>query len=108
MRILFEVVGHDQEVAKFPKKNGGTEEVPVFWFSGVDTDFNDELIKVKVYRDFQKLRDIVRKGVKLHVKFKNIRPANKWERCMVITANEGDITIHQAEAERKMAVAGGA
>lgn len=108
MRILFEVVGHDQEVAKFPKKNGGTEEVPVFWFSGVDTDYNDELIKVKVYRDFQKLRDTIRKGVKVQIKFKGVKPANKWDKCAVINANEDDITLYQAEAERKMAVAGGA
>ena len=107
MRILLEVIACGQETAKFKRKNGGMDEVPLFWFSGVDTDFGDELFKVKVYRDFQKLHGQIFKGARVALKFRSMRPANQWEKTAVITANADDVTLHKAEGERKMAVAGG-
>lgn len=97
MRCLFEVIGAGNDVAKFPRRNGGgIEEVPFMWISGLDVDFMDQLVKLKVFRpkNQEALKRLAQKGSKLQVRFRTLKRDEKFERCTVITVNEEDLSLH--------------
>lgn len=97
MRCLFEVVAIGADVAKFPRRNGGgTEEVPFFWISGLDVDYMDQLVKLKVFRPKNQdgLKKLAQKGSKLQVRFRTLKRDDKFEHCTVITVAEEDLSAH--------------
>ncbi len=94
MRCLLEVIATGIEIAKFPRRNGGgTDEVPFVWISGVDADFMDQLIKIKVFRpkNLEGLKALGQKGSRLAIKFRTLKRDDKFEHCTVMTVNEDDV-----------------
>lgn len=96
MRCLFEVVGAGNSVARFPKRgapNGIMEEVPFFWASGVDVDYQDQMIKVKVFRpkNVTTLMGLAEKGNRLTIRFRKMKFDDRFDKCTVITVNDEDI-----------------
>jgi hypothetical protein len=97
MRCLFEVIATGADIAKFPRRNGGgTDEVPFVWISGLDADYMDQLVKVKIFRpkNLQALKALAQKGNRLTIKFRRLKCDDKFEHCTVITANEDDVQLH--------------
>ncbi len=103
MRCLLEVIATGVDVAKFPRRNGaGTDEVPFVWISGVDADFMDQLIKIKIFRpkNLEALKALAQKGIRLTVKFRRLKNDDKFEHCTVITVNEEDIQPYSKAGEQ--------
>ena len=100
MRALFEVIAGQLDTAKFPSRQGGTEDVPYYWFSGVDTDYYDQLIKVKVFRpkDLNRLNRI-KKGDRLSLKFKNMKRDDRFEKCVIINVLEDDLKLYENDSK---------
>ena len=98
MRLLLEVLGCSLETAKFPnRRSGQVEEVPFLQISGVDSDFFDSLLKVKVFRP-KDLNRTFRKGELLSVKFR-VSKYSDFEKCTVINSNEDDVQIYKGEVK---------
>ena len=100
MRLLLEVLAVKADEANFPSRNGGTERVPYIAISGVDSDYMDSLLKVKVYRpkDVTRLNSF-KKGDRISVKFRTLKRDDKFERCTIINASEDDIQLHAGEVK---------
>ena len=97
MRLLLEVLGCSLETAKFPnRRSGQVEEVPFLQISGVDSDFFDSLLKVKVFRP-KDLNRTFKKGDLLSVKFRQAKYSD-FEKCTVINATEDDVQAYKGEA----------
>ena len=93
MRLLLEVLASSMEVAKFPNRRTGlVEETPFLQVVGVDQDFYDSLLKVKVFRP-KDLNKRFQKGDLLQVKFRQAKFSD-FEKSVVINANEDDISVH--------------
>lgn len=109
MRCLFEVVATGADIAKFPRRNGaGTDEVPFVWISGLDADYMDQLVKIKIFRpkNMEALKKLAEKGAKLQIKFRTLKRDDKFEHCTVITVNEEDLQpFVQSSATPAMALA---
>ena len=98
MRLLLEVLGCSLETAKFPnRRSGQVEEVPFLQISGVDSDFFDSLLKVKVFRP-KDLNRTFKKGELLSVKFR-VAKYSDFEKCTVINSNEDDVQIYKGEVK---------
>ncbi len=116
MRCLFEVIAAGSGTAKFPRRNGsGTEDVPFFWISGLDADFMDQLVKVKVFRpkNVEALKKLALKGSRLQIKFRTLKRDDRFEHCTVITVNEDDVQAYvsptaQQSAQPAMTIAAAA
>ena len=98
MRLLMEVLGCSLETAKFPnRRSGQIEEVPFLQISGVDSDFFDSLLKVKVFRP-KDLNRTFKKGEMVSVKFRQAKYSD-FEKCTVINvSSEDDVQIYKGEA----------
>ena len=93
MRLLLEVLACRLDTAKFPnRRTGQIEEVPFLSISGVDSDFMDSLLKVKVFKP-KDLNKSFKKGDMLSVRFRQAK-FNDFEKSVVINANEDDISVH--------------
>lgn len=93
MRLLLEVLASSMEVAKFPnRRTGQVEETPFLQVVGVDQDYFDSLLKVKVFRP-KDLNKRFQKGDLLQVKFRQAKFSD-FEKSVVINANEDDISLH--------------
>lgn len=107
MRLLLETLACSLETAKFPnRRTGGIDEVPFLQVSGVDQDYMDSLLKVKIFKP----RDLNRrfqKGDLLQIKFRQMKYSD-FDKAIVINANEDDVQLFSVDrAEpKKMAVAG--
>jgi hypothetical protein len=113
-RVLLELLSVQNLEASFPnKRTGQNEKVNYVSLSGVDSDTMDLLLKVKIFK--ASANGIVRlngfkKGDLLNIKFRTMSE-NKFERCIVINAQENDVQLHQnggvnqAEPAPKLAVA---
>ena len=94
MRLLIECLSCRLDVSKFPnRKTGQMEEVPTLVISGVDTDYMDSLLKVKVYKP-KDLNRTFSKGQLLSVRFR-VAKFNDFEKAVVINAAEDDIEVHK-------------
>ena len=94
MRLLLETLACRLDISKFPnRKTGQVEEVPTLVISGVDVDFMDSLLKVKVYKP-KDLNRTFKKGELLSVRFRQSK-FNDFEKSTVINANEDDVVLHQ-------------
>ncbi len=102
MRLLLEVLAVKADEANFPNRQGGIEKVPFVAISGVDSDYMDSLLKVKVYRpkDVTKLNSF-KKGDRISVKFRTLKRDDKFERCTIINASEDDIQLHGGEVKQE-------
>jgi len=99
MRLLLEVLACRLDTAKFPnRRTGQVEEVPFLAISGVDSDFMDSLLKVKVFKP-KNLNKTFKKGDLLSVRFRQAKFSD-FEKSVVINANEDDIQIHQNEVKQ--------
>ena len=96
MRLLLEVLGCSLETAKFPnRRSGQIEEVPFLQISGVDSDYFDSLLKVKVFRP-KDLNRTFKKGEMISVKFRQAKYSD-FEKCIVINSNEDDVQTYKGE-----------
>lgn len=94
MRLLLEVLSCSLETAKFPnRRTGQIDETQVRVICGVDQDFFDSLIKVKVYKP-KKLNQSFKKGDLIQVRFRQAKYSD-FEKSIVINANEDDVQLHQ-------------
>ena len=103
MRLLLEVLAGKFDTAKFPSRQGGIEEVPFFAISGVDADYMDSLLKVKVYRpkNLDKLNNF-KKGDRLKVKFRTLKRDDKFEKCTIINVSEDDIEPFNGNGQQEV------
>ena len=100
MRLLLEVLACRLDLAKFPnRKTGQIEEVPNLSISGVDTDFMDSLLKVKVFRP-KNLNRTFKKGEMISVKFRQAKYSD-FDKATVINANEEDVQVYQGEVKQE-------
>ena len=100
MRLLLEVLGCSLETAKFPnRRSGQVEEVPFLQISGVDSDYFDSLLKVKVFRP-KDLNRTFKKGEMISVKFRQAKYSD-FEKSTVINANEDDVQVYKGEVEQE-------
>ena len=100
MRLLLEVLGCSLETAKFPnRRSGQVEEVPFLQISGVDSDYFDSLLKVKVFRP-KDLNRTFKKGEMVSVKFRQSKFSD-FDKAVVINANEEDIQPHKGEVKQE-------
>jgi hypothetical protein len=100
MRLLLEVLGCSLETAKFPnRRSGQVEEVPFLQISGVDSDYFDSLLKVKVFRP-KNLNRTFKKGEMISVKFRQAKYSD-FEKSTVINANEDDVQIYKGEVKQE-------
>jgi hypothetical protein len=98
MRLLLEVLGCSLETAKFPnRRSGQVEEVPFLQISGVDGDYFDSLLKVKVFRP-KDLNRTFKKGEMISVKFRQAKYSD-FEKSTVINANEDDVQLYKGEVK---------
>jgi len=97
MRLLLEVLGCSLETAKFPKRSGQIEEVPFLQISGVDSDYFDSLLKVKVFRP-KDLNRTFKKGEMISVKFRQAKYSD-FEKSTVINANEDDVQVYKGASK---------
>ena len=94
MRLLLEVLASSMEVAKFPnRRTGQVEETPFLQVVGVDQDYFDSLLKVKIFRP-KDLNKRFSKGQLLQVKYRQAKYSD-FEKSVVINANESDVVLHQ-------------
>jgi hypothetical protein len=94
MRLLLEVLGCSLETAKFPnRRSGQVEEVPFLQISGVDNDYYDSLLKVKVFRP-KDLNRTFKKGEMISVKFRQSKYSD-FEKSTVINAQEDDVQVYK-------------
>ena len=100
MRLLLEVLGCSLETAKFPnRRSGQVEEVPFLQISGVDGDYFDSLLKVKVFRP-KDLNRTFKKGEMISVKFRQAKYSD-FEKSTVINANEDDVQLYKGEVKQE-------
>ena len=100
MRLLLEVLASRLDTAKFPnRRTGQVEEVPFLSISGVDQDFMDSLIKVKVFKP-KDLNKNYAKGELLSVKFRQSKYSD-FDKSVVINDNEEDVQIFKSEARKE-------
>ena len=100
MRLLLEVLGCSLETAKFPnRRSGQVEEVPFLQISGVDSDYFDSLLKVKVFRP-KDLNRTFKKGEMISVKFRQAKYSD-FEKSTVINANEDDVQTYKGEVKQE-------
>ena len=100
MRSLIEVLGCSLETAKFPnRRSGQVEEVPFLQISGVDTDYFDSLLKVKVFRP-KDLNRTFKKGELISVKFRQSK-FSEFDKAVVINANEEDVEVYKGKVEKE-------
>ena len=100
MRLLLEVLGCSLETAKFPnRRSGQVEEVPFLQISGVDGDYFDSLLKVKVFRP-KDLNRTFKKGEMISVKFRQAKYSD-FEKSTVINANEDDVQLYKGEMKQE-------
>ena len=100
MRLLLEVLGCSLETAKFPnRRSGQVEEVPFLQISGVDNDYFDSLLKVKVFRP-KDLNRTFKKGEMISVKFRQAKYSD-FEKSTVINANEEDVQVYNGEVKQE-------
>ena len=100
MRLLLEVLGCSLETAKFPnRRSGQVEEVPFLQISGVDGDYFDSLLKVKVFRP-KDLNRTFKKGEMISVKFRQAKYSD-FEKSTVINANEDDVQLYKGEVTQE-------
>ena len=98
MRLLLEVLGCSLETAKFPnRRSGQVEEVPFLQISGVDSDYFDSLLKVKVFRP-KDLNRTFKKGEMISVKFRQSKYSD-FEKSTVINAQEEDVEVYKGEVK---------
>ena len=94
MRLLLEVLASSVEVAKFPnRRTGAIDETPFLQVVGVDQDFYDSVIRVKVFKP-KDLNRRFKKGDLVQVKFRQSKFSD-FEKSVVINANEADVVLHQ-------------
>lgn len=104
MRLLLEVLASSLDTAKFPnRRTGQVEETPVLVTCGVDQDFFDSLIKVKVYKP-KDLNRQFKKGDLIQVRFRQAKYSD-FEKSTVINANEDDVQLHNAGAKQAEPIA---
>ena len=100
MRLLLEVLASRLDTAKFPnRRTGQVEEVPYLSISGVDQDYMDSLINVKVFKP-KDLNKNYEKGELLSVKFRQSKYSD-FDKSVVINANEEDVQVYQGEVKQK-------
>jgi len=96
-RILLEVLAVQNQEASFPnRKTGLSEKVPFVAIAGIDSDWMDSLIKVKLFKvspDGVVRLNGYKKGSLLNVRFRSMAE-NKFERAVVINAQEIDVQLH--------------
>ena len=98
MRLLLETLACSLETAKFPnRRSGQVEEVPFLQISGVDSDYFDSLLKVKVFRP-KDLNRTFKKGEMVSVKFRQAKYSD-FEKSTVINANEDDVQAYKGEVK---------
>ena len=96
MRCLLEVLNVEEDVAKFPSRtvSGQMEEVDYVKISGVDVDFYDQLIAVKLYRLDQEQKErmrAIKKADRLNIKFRNMKAPTNFEKSAVLVCSVEDV-----------------
>jgi hypothetical protein len=106
MRLLLEVLAVKADEANFPTRQGGTEKVPFVAISGVDSDYMDSLLKVKVFRPKNITRlNGFKKGDRIKVKFRTLKRDDKFEKCTIVNCQEDDIELFSDNALQQPASA---
>ena len=100
MRLLLETLACSLETAKFPnRRSGQIEEVPFLQISGVDQDYYDSLLKVKVFRP-KDLNKRYNKGDMLQIKFRQSKFSD-FDKATVLNVSEDDIQVFQGEVRQE-------
>lgn len=90
MYCNFEVLDVREEIVNWPAKNGRpASEVHFVQLSGLDTDYMDVIVKIKV-RDAKnpdELKRLVDRGDRFQVTFKMTKD-DKWNKCIEINLTE--------------------
>ena len=106
MRLLLEVLAVKADEANFPTRQGGMEKVPFVAISGVDSDYMDSLLKVKVFRPKNVTRlNGFKKGDRIKVKFRTLKRDDKFERCTIVNCQEDDIELFSDNAGQQQTLA---
>ncbi len=100
MRMLAEIISSEVEVRNIKNRKDGSEKpTQIFVIHAVDTDFGGQMYKISVWENFSTIVNKCLKGTILEVRFRNVRPANNYEKVDQISATEDNIRIKKSAAE---------
>ena len=100
MRLLAEIISSEVETRNITNKRTGEEKpTKIFVIHAVDGDFPTIMYKISVWENFMTIYNQCQKGAVIEVRFRNIRPANEYEKLDQISATEENIRLKKSAGD---------
>ena len=94
MRIFAEVISAEVDIRNITdRKTGEIKPTEIFVIHAVDSDFPQNMYKISVWEQFQRVERDAMKGAVLELIYRQVRPANQYEKLDQITVSEENIRV---------------
>ena len=100
MRLFAEVISAEVEQRNITDRKTGKENMTsIFVIHAMDIDQSGRVFKISVWENFSTIVNKVMKSATIEVIFRNLKPANDYEKLDQISTNEGSIKVRKTVAE---------
>ncbi len=100
MRMLAEIISAEVETRNITDRKTGKEKpTDILVIHAIDVDFNQNMYKISVWEHFNSIVNTCLKGAVIEVRYRNVRPANNYERLDQISATEDNVRLKKSAGE---------